>query len=140
MIVRHFVCPKCEKTFRAGPEMRLGPGQAQCGICDSVLSTGLKNWNEFTAGEKVLLVIKELLDPYSTSNPLEWIYMHLMMSALMTALGLGIVYLLTKPISNPTIMVVVAVSAYPAMLIVRLIRRIVICKQYAKTGKPPVWR
>ncbi len=50
--VIHFKCPACEKTFRAGPDMRLGPGQVQCGNCNGAFNTGLENWNEYTTWEK----------------------------------------------------------------------------------------
>lgn len=86
-----------------------------------------------------MLVMKELLDPYSARNPWEWIYVNFMMTLLMSMPGLGIAYLL-RTLDNTDIIVLAAMLAgHPAYIVFRLIRRIVICKRFAKTGKPPVW-
>lgn len=139
MTVYHFKCPGCEKSFRTGPDMRLGPGQVQCGKCGCVFNTGLKNWNEYTAREKPPLIVKELFDPYSSKNPFEWMYMHLMMSAMVTVLVFGAAFLF-RMLSDPGTLTATAVfGVYPALLVFRLIRRIVVCKRFAGTGKPPVW-
>jgi len=138
--VIHFKCPHCEKAFRGGPEMRLGPARVQCGGCGGTFATGLKNWGEYQAPEKPPLVVKELLDPYVAANPLDWFFMHLILMGLVAALALGANFLLSLRLDPSAVALAAALGIYPALIAFRLIRRIAVCKRFARTGQPPVWR
>ena len=140
MAIIRFVCPDCGKDFRAGPEMRPGPGQARCGKCGCVFNTGLKNWNEYSAGEKLLLVVKVLLNPFYAKNPLEWFYDQWLMLMFFGALSIGVSYLLRPRGNNAeSFMIIAFFVLYFGFHGIRLIRRIVICRECAKTSEPPTW-
>ena len=137
--VIRFKCPHCGKTFRGGPEMRLGPARVKCGGCGGAFDTGLKNWNEYAPPERRPLVAKELLDPYVAANPLDWFFTHLILMGLVVALALGANHFLLLRLDPVAVVLIAALGIYPALILVRLIRRIAICKRFARTGQPPVW-
>lgn len=111
----------------------------ECGQCGGALTTSLGNWNEYAASERLPLVARELLDSYRASNPLDWFITHLILLSLVAALALGIDALLSLRLGTARVVAIAALGTYPALIVFRLVRRIAICKRFARTGAPPVW-
>jgi hypothetical protein len=141
-------CTHCNKNIRRGIR-RFGPAQVRCGHCDTVLNTNLDGWASLSSERRILLAVQEFFFPSwigvqasSCNGLLATFFIQLFFWFLCFLPFVGLVSLIGNPSTNifSNILMYLGMSAYPILLIVRLIRMIQESNAFTRTGTPPIWK